>query len=148
MNISTNTSSRPQSSRASRPPGKMQVGGDQKGQVERKRDAEQPAVQRRGVRFAACRDAALAEHAGRQAQQQQQQRHQRQHVKREGAEGNAGELPEKQVLRIADGRERRTRINRQRLKNDQPGGGHAGDAAHPQRQRHHDKQRHVVGQQR
>lgn len=84
-------------------------------------------------------------------QRQQAQHHRgakRRHLADEAEEREAGAAPQQDILRVADRRQQRTGVHRQRLKDDQ--------TAHRQRrqffqrdgERNDDKQRHVVGQKR
>ena len=55
-------------------------------------------------------------------------------------------MPQEKVLRIADRRECRTRVDRQRLEYHQPRHRQAGDLPQTDGERHDHEQRHVVGQ--
>lgn len=86
--------------------------------------------QRHGVERRRGQRAALEDGRRECQQQEHQYTDQRQHMQRETRKRCTRKLPQKQVLRVANRRQGRARIDCQRFKNDQLGHRHPGDAAH------------------
>jgi hypothetical protein len=113
------------------------------------RQCQEARLHRRGLGLGLERDGrARHQQPGRREEPEQHHGHGRQHHAHEADEALARAVPEVKVLRIADGREGRTRIDRQRLEHHQPRERQVRLAGEHARERHQQEQAHVVGHQR
>ncbi|MDT4836124.1 hypothetical protein FQZ97_698100 [compost metagenome] len=131
--------------------------GQQPVAVERDHEAdEQHAGQRQQARLHGRGLGLLAQRDGRARHQpphgheepEQHDRHGRAHHGHEAEEALARAVPQVQVLRVADGRERRARVDGQRLQHHQPRQRQVRLHGQHARERHQQEQAHVVGDQR